>query len=245
MTIAKSETHPRVAILQSCYIPWKGYFDIIGSADIFVIYDDVQYSKNHWHNRNLIKTHSGTQWLTIPVSKGEGAFLPIDEVRISQSFAEKHWRAIEQSYARAPFLSHYKPMFENLYERASDMRSLSEVNYLFMEAITRFLGFNTRFVRSRTLASRGGQTERLVNICSELGATSYITGPSAADYMEQDRFAEAGIAIEWMDYAGYPVYKQLHGPFAHSVSILDLLFNTGPEAHKFMKAPTGDSVFQE
>jgi len=227
---------PRVAILQSCYLPWKGYFDIIGSVDVFVILDDVQYSKNHWHNRNLIKTATGSSWLTIPVSKAQGAFLPIDRVTIAQPFADKHWRSIKQAYARAPFMETVGRELEDLYRQAGELNLLTDINVLFLKALSNYLGLPTAFVRSSELNARGGQTERLVNICRELGAARYLSGPSAAAYIRQEEFDAAGIALEWMDYSGYPAYAQLHGDFVPAVSIVDLLLNIGPEARQYMKA---------
>ena len=229
MPTIKTEAR-RIAILQSCYLPWKGYFDIIGSVDVFVIYDDVQYSKNHWHNRNLVKTASGTTWLTIPVSKADSAFQPIDTVTIPHPFAEKHWRTIRQTYARAPFMAEVETLLYPLYERAADMTLLTDVNVLFLKAISAHLGFDTRFVRSSDLQAGGGQTERLINICRQLGGTRYLSGPAAASYIRQEEFDAAGIALEWMDYSGYRSYRQLYGDFVPAVSIVDLLLNTGPQA---------------
>lgn len=229
----------RVAILQSCYIPWKGYFDIIGSCDIFVVYDDVQYRKNHWHNRNIIKTQHGTKWLTVPVSKAGSAFAPIDSVRIAEKFAETHWRTIAQSYSRAPFFPRYGPMLEALYKEAEAIDHLSSLNILFLKAISSELGFDTRFVLSSTLEASGGKTDRLVEICRKLQATNYLSGPSATAYLETGKFDDAGIVLQWMDYSGYPEYKQLHGGFEHAVSIIDLLMNVGPQARNFMKAQGG------
>lgn len=236
MPITKTEAR-RIAILQSCYIPWKGYFDIIGSVDIFVVYDDVQYSKNHWHNRNLIKTPAGTTWLTIPVSKAEGAFQPIDKVTISQPFADKHWRTIKQNYARAPFMSTLGAQLEALYAEAAGMTRLTDINLLFLKTLSAYLGFETQFVLASELEARGGQTERLVRICQELGAARYLSGPAAANYIRQEEFQAAGIALEWMDYSGYPAYRQSHGDFVSAVSIIDLLLQMGPEARSHMKAP--------
>ena len=227
----------RVAILQSAYIPWKGYFDIIGSVDRFVIYDDVQYSKNHWHNRNLIKTKSGTQWLTIPVSKGGSSFQAIDQVVIAQPFVQKHWRSIEHSYRRAPFFETYRAWLAGLYEAVGELDHLSAINRLFLEAICERLDIKTQFVTASEMGINGGQTERLVDICRALGATTYLTGPSAQSYLDVGMFDAAGIAVEWMDYADYPEYGQMHGPFDHAVTILDLLLNVGPEARAYMKSP--------
>ncbi len=225
----------RVAILQSCYIPWKGYFDIIGASDIFVLYDDVQYSKNHWHNRNIIKGKDGPHWLTVPVSKASGSFQNIETVTIAQSFAAKHWKTIVQSYARAPFFAALAKQFEDLYAQAERLERLSEVNFLFIEAISRMLGFQTRFIWSNSLAPEGLKSDRVLSICRQLNATSYLSGPSAQSYLDVESFADAGVEVQWMDYAGYPEYPQLHGPFSHQVSVIDLIFNTGERAGQFLK----------
>jgi hypothetical protein len=232
-----SSAGKRAAILQSCYIPWKGYFDIIGMVDVFVIYDDVQYSKNHWHNRNLIKTQHGLKWLTVPVSKTDGAHQTIDRMRVAGAFAQKHWETINQAYARAPFYGLYRDKFAALYREAADLERLSALNELFLKAISAELGFETEFVWSSELAVPEGRTERLVEICRKVGATTYLSGPSAASYLETTQFDAAGIGVEWMDYTGYPQYQQLHGGFEHGVSIIDLLMNAGPEARRFMKSP--------
>ncbi len=230
-------TGKRVAILQSAYIPWKGYFDIIGMVDEFVVYDDVQYSKNHWHNRNLIKTQHGLKWLTVPVSKAEGAHQTIDSVRLPRPFADKHWTSVREAYARAPHFAHFAPMVEALYKEARGIGSLSELNLLFLRAIATALGLGTTFTISSGLRVAGERTERLVGICRALGASTYLSGPSAQSYLDVGAFAAAGIAVEWMDYGGYPEYPQLHGAFEHTVSIIDLMFTTGPDARRYMKTP--------
>jgi hypothetical protein len=228
----------KIAILQSCYLPWKGYFDIIGSVDVFVVYDDVQFRKNHWHNRNLIKTHQGMRWLSVPVSKPEGIRTPIRDIRLAGRFAEKHWRSIEQAYARATAFERYGPALKSLFETAEGLDRLTPLNLFFINAITKILGFNTEIVMAETLNIPGHRTERLVGICKALGATSYLSGPAAKTYLDVAEFDRAGVTVEWMDYSGYASYGQLHGPFVHEVSILDLLLNVGERAIDFMKAGT-------
>jgi hypothetical protein len=227
----------RVAILQSCYVPWKGYFDIIGSVDVFIVYDDVQYAKAHWHNRNQILTSSGPRWMTIPVLTRGDRFQPIDEVKVSQPFAEKHWRSLEHNYGRAAHWGAHRDWLRDLYDRAGAMTGLSEINLMFMRAISRQLGFETEFILSRELGVGGGQTERLIKLCHAVGGTSYLSGPSAAAYIEAAQFEAAGVALEWMRYDGYRPYNQLFAPFTHAVSILDLMLNEGPAARSYMKAP--------
>ncbi|MEA2942645.1 MAG: hypothetical protein QOD09_3174 [Bradyrhizobium sp.] len=226
----------RAAILQSCYIPWKGYFDIIAMVDVFVIYDDVKYSKNHWHNRNLIKTQHGLKWLTVPVSRRPDAIDSIDNMRIARPFAHKHWRSIAQAYARAPFFRKYSERLEACFKRAGSLDNLSAVNVLFIKTLCEELGIRTEIVWSRDLEARGTPTERLVNICREIGANIYLSGPSAKAYIDEAEFTKSSVGLEWMDYSRYARYSQLHGPFAHGVTVLDLILNEGPDARTFLKS---------
>lgn len=231
----------RVAILQSCYIPWRGYFDIIGMSDVFVVYDDVQYSKNHWHNRNKIKTANGSHWLTIPVSLPNGLHTTIDKVE-ARAFAGKHWASISQAYARAPCFGQESQWVKDLLSEAGKHHLLSDVNVMLLSEISRKLGITTRFVPSSQLRIEGDQTGRLVDICKHLGARTYLSGPAAKAYLQTDHFSEAGIAVEWMDYAGYPEYPQQHGAFDPAVSIIDLILNTGPDARRFLKLAADSSA---
>jgi hypothetical protein len=226
----------RAAILQSCYIPWKGYFDIIAAVDVFVIYDDVKYSKNHWHNRNLIKTQHGLKWLTVPVSRDHDNNGSIDSMRITGPFADRHWRSIAQSYARAPFFRNYSEKLESCFKKAANLDNLSAVNILFLKTLCEELGIGTEIVSSRDLTAQGSRTERLANICREVGASIYLSGPAAKAYLDNEVFAKSGIGVEWMDYSSYPHYSQLHGTFAHGVTILDLILNKGPDARNFLKS---------
>jgi hypothetical protein len=224
----------RICIIQSNYIPWKGFFDLIGRCDEYVIFDRVQYARRHWHNRNRIKTANGVQWLTIPVATRGRFEQPIDEVEIEQTgagkhWAEKHWRALELAYRRAPFFEVLAPDVKRLYERAGPLTRLTEVNEIFLRGIAGLLGLKTRITRDTAYPSSGVKTDRLLGIARAAGADRYLSGPSARDYFDEATFRSAGIATEWMDYDGYPEYPQLHGRFEHAVTVLDLLFNTGPE----------------
>lgn len=225
-----------VVILQPSYIPWRGYFDQIARADIFIFYDDVQYDKHGWRNRNQIKTAQGKQWLTIPVhSGGVTQGIPIKDVKIdwSKPWAKNHWKALQISYARAPYFHAYAPLLEPFYQRQDVY--LADFTIELTIALARELGnSHTRFMRSSGLPGIDGQkTERLIQILTRVGASHYISGPSARDYIEQEQFDRAGISLEYMQYA-YPEYPQLHPPFDPQVSVLDLLFMTGPEASKFI-----------
>ena len=224
----------RVAIIQSNYIPWKGYFDIINMVDEFILYDDRQYTKRDWRNRNLIKTAHGLRWLTIPV-KVKGRFEQrIDETLIDDaSWRDQHWRTIAQEYAGAPHFKEHRDAFGDLYAGATFER-LSDVNRHFIEGACAILGITTRLAWSTDYEARGDRTERLVSLCQASGATEYLSGPAARSYIDEALFRDAGVALTYMDYAGYPEYPQLHGGFEHGVSILDLIFNAGPDATRYM-----------
>jgi WbqC-like protein family len=225
----------RVAIVQSSYIPWKGYFDLIAGVDEFVLYDDVQYTRRDWRNRNRIKTPAGPRWLTIAVNAKGRYRHPIDEIEVSDArWPERHWDAIRQSYSRAPCFEVYEHELEQLYLETREPL-LSRVNERFLRAICRLLGISTAISRSDGHAASAGRTARLVALCQRAGATDYVSGPAAKDYLEEDLFAEAGIAVTFVDYGRYREYPQLYPPFEHRVSIVDLLLHTGQDAPSFMK----------
>jgi hypothetical protein len=225
-----------VVILQPSYIPWRGYFHQISRADLFIFYDDVQYDKHGWRNRNQIKTAQGKQWLTIPVhSGGVTQGVPIKDVKIdwSKPWAANHWKALMFSYAKAPCFRQYASLFEPFYQRHDEL--LADFTIDLMVALARELGIShTKFMRSSEIPGIDGQkTDRLIQILTKVGATHYISGPSARDYIEQDKFDAAGITLEYIVY-DYPEYSQLYPPFDPQVSALDLLFMTGPDALKFI-----------
>ena len=219
----------KVAVIQSNYIPWRGYFDIIHDADLFIFHDDLQYTKNDWRNRNRIKLPGGPDWLTIPAGSNENRLICEVELQ-SDDWQKKHWRLIAQHYSRAPHFASYKGFLEDFY-LVRTWRNLSVLNqHLIRHISTEFLGIHTRFADSRTYAPAGKKLDRLLDLVSKAGASTYLSGPAAKDYIDPARFAELGIDLAWKDYAGYPEYPQRFPPFEHGVSILDLLFNTGPDA---------------
>jgi len=218
-----------VVILQSNYIPWKGYFDLMHDADEFILFDDRQYTRQDWRNRNQVKAGSGRQWLTIPVVGKFGQ--RIDETMIAdRAWASGHWNRLAQLYRRAPHFRSYADQVEALYRAAANEPMLSLVNRLFLQGIGNLLGLNTRLRWSSEFPSVEGKTEVLVALCKTTGATRYVSGPAAREYIEEDLFDQAGIELLFKSYAGYPEYSQLYPPFAHGVTILDLLFNIGPDA---------------
>lgn len=223
----------KVAILQSNYIPWKGYFDMIAAVDEFVLYDDVQFTKNDWRNRNRIKTQNGVQWLSVPA--GQDISRLIREVELKDHrWQAKHWSTLVHSYKRAPCFDSIAAGLEPLY-LGREYSHLSQLNRTLIEFVAGQLGIRTRISNSWDYTLVGGQSERLVNLCEQAGASEYISGPSARNYLDESLFADRGIKVTWFDYGGYPEYPQLWGEFEHAVSILDLLFNCGGDAPRYMK----------
>lgn len=211
-------------ILQPSYVPWRGYFDLIHDADVFVFYDDVQYDKHGWRNRNRIKTAHGTQWLTIGTSASEKVLIK-DALVAQKDWARKHVSTLRQSYARAPFLGETLAVFEGIVEKGHS--HLAALTIELTIALARHLGITqTAFARSSELGVGGGKTERLVNIVRHVGCERYVSGPSARDYLEPARFEQANIQLDYKVYA-YPEYAQLHPPYDPAVSVLDLLFMHG------------------
>ncbi|MFD2643984.1 WbqC family protein [Pseudomonas japonica] len=221
-----------IAILQSNYIPWKGYVDMIACVDEFIFYDEMQYTKNDWRNRNKIKTPQGLQWLSVPV--GGAIHRRICDVTVSDSrWAVRHWNTLEANYRRSPFFDEISGWLRPLY--TSGLDNLSEINQALLGAICNYLGISTRLSRSTDYVLEGDKTERLINLCKQAGATEYVTGGAARAYLEEGLFAREGIKVTYFDYSGYPDYAQLWGDFVHEVSVLDLLFNCGPNAATYMK----------
>ena len=225
----------RIAILQSNYIPWKGYFDLINMVDEFILFDDAQYTKNDWRNRNVIKTNQGLRWLTIPTNK-ENLHQRIKDTKISdQRWRKKHWASLAQSYSKTPYFSHYKEIFAPLFLEARD-EYLSEINYRFISVINEILGIGTPIRWSSELDMINGRTERLLHICKQCGASEYVSGPAAKSYFDLELANKNQVQVTWIDYHGYREYSQLYPPFEHNVTILDLIFNTGCNATKFLKS---------
>lgn len=226
----------KIAIVQSNYIPWKGYFDILNLVDEFILFDDTQYTRRDWRNRNRIKTASGVKWLTIPVEVKGKYYQKIKDVIISDpSWNRKHWNTIIHNYARARYFGQYKDIFEELYLNCTE-KYLSRINYRFLVAICMLVGIKTKITWSMNYHLSDGKTERLVDICKQCGASEYLSGPSAGTYIQPKLFAQAGIKLTFMDYSGYREYPQLYPPFTHRVSIIDLILNSGSDARKYLRS---------
>lgn len=226
-----------MSIVQSAYIPWRGYFDLIGLADEFVLYDVVAYSKNSWRNRNRILAQEGAQWLTIPVKTAGRFGAPIDSIEVAdRRWALRHWKSIAGCYARAPHFHTYHDLLRDLYEQAAAERLLSRVNELFLRRLAEVLGILTPIRRADEFDLPDDRILRLVAICEQAGADAYLTGPAARAYLSEEPFRERGIVVNWMDYSGYRPYRQCWDhPFVPDVSVLDLLLNEGPESLRWLK----------
>ena len=225
----------KTAIVQSNYIPWKGYFDIIALVDEFIIFDDVQYTSRDWRNRNIIKTPQGPLWLSIPVIS-KNSRQKINQIKVAdKSWAKNHWETIRRNYTKSTYFEKYKDCFESIYSELTEYDFLSEINLRLIKEINKILGISTIISDSKDYNLIEGKTERLLQLCIDSGAGEYVSGPAAKEYLDGNLFKDAGICLTWMDYDGYSEYTQLNPPFIHGVSVLDLIFNEGENAVKFMK----------
>ncbi|TPH17212.1 hypothetical protein EPA86_05050 [Litorilituus lipolyticus] len=223
----------KIAISQSNYIPWKGYFDLINSVDVFVLYDSAQYTKNDWRNRNLLMSKRGKQWLSIPVHHSTS--LQIKQIQTADNiWWKKHWKTIEQLYCKAKFFELYRQPLCDLYHSLETEMSLSKINYKFILFVNKVLGIETEICFDDTFEHGSGQSEKLLAICQQLQATTYVSAPAAKSYLNESIFEEKNIHVSWFEYMSYPEYDQLGYQFEHTVSILDLLFNEGPRAKYYM-----------
>lgn len=225
----------KIAILQSNYIPWKGYFDLIAAVDEFVIFDDMQYTKRDWRNRNKIKTDQGLRWLTVPVEVKGKFHQKIKDTQICETdWAKKHWSTLVHHYSKVKHFDAVAAWLKPLYLN-NHYTTISELNIVFMKKICEVLGIDIIFKNSWDYDLAPGKTEKLLNICLQAGADEYFSGPSAKGYLDEDLFRRNGIKVTWFNYDVYLEYPQLWGDFVHEVTVLDLLFNCGNEAGQYMK----------
>ena len=225
-----------VVIMQPGYIPWLGFFELLAQSDVFVLYDNVQYDKNGWRNRNRIKTPNGPLWLTVPVTLPNGLKTKINEARIVQDgWRKKHIGSIAQFYRQAPFLKEYFPEFKDLLEQKWE--TLIDLDIAAIKLFQKWLGNSSEIVRASDLGiDEADKVERLINIVRHLGGNRFYEPAGGATYIKEaelKRFQEAGIQFEFQRYI-HPTYRQLHGEFTPCLSILDLLLNEGPESSKIL-----------
>lgn len=229
----------RVVVLQPTYLPWMGYLGMVDLADIFVFYDDVQFSVQSWQQRNKIKTAQGWIWLTVPVVRQFGSTINDTRINNITNWNKKHWESIKQSYSKAPFFEKYALIFQGVYE--NEWEYLADLNISLIKKTAEILGLETKFMVSSELKSEGVKTERLMNILNKIGATEYISGPGARDYIEVDKFKENSVKLYWYEYQ-HPVYPQIRGEFIPYLSVIDLLFNTGDEALRYIREGSQDAL---
>ncbi len=222
----------RLAVLQSNYVPWKGYFDLMAMSDLFIVYDSVQYTKNDWRNRNLIPTRSGAVWLTIPVATAGMAEQAINEAVINdRRWARKHWTTISQTYAKGPHFSRVRDQWAQCFEEAGSLEKIHDVNVQFLTMLAGQLSIDTPILDDREFEIRPDTpTGKLLQLCQQVGADRYVTGAAGLNYLEVERFHTEGIAIDVIEYDHYPIYSQVSDQFRHDVSVLDLLASVGTEA---------------
>jgi hypothetical protein len=224
-----------IAIVQSNYLPWIGYFDFVNSVDEFVLYDEVQYTRGDWRNRNKIATPSGVQWLTIPLRTKGNYSEPICNMEVSgDDWSEAHWKSLSRNYRRSSHFDEIASEFEPLYKNL-DMHLLSEINFTITSQILKKIGIRTVLSDSRSYISDKGKTQRLLGICLAAGASKYVSGPTARSYLDQGLFEEHGVEVEYFSYPSYPTYGQVWGEFVPNLSIIDVLFNCGWDLGRFFE----------
>jgi hypothetical protein len=224
----------RVAILQSNYIPWKGVFDLIDRVDAFVFFEDVDFTKRDWRTRNFIKTQNGRELLTVPVKKmPRGA--KINEIEISEdgNWRRKHEIAIRTAYGKAAYFKDFSFLIDEIFANV-DQKSLSQFNIRVTKLICEVLGINADFYDSSNILSTGSSDDKLISICEALNADVYLSGPAAKVYIEESKFHSSNIKLEYITYS-YQRYSQLFGSFDHYVSVLDLIFNCGPDSRELIR----------
>lgn len=235
-----SKNNKLIAICQPNYIPWKGYFDNINYVDELIVDDYVQFTRRDWRNRNKIKTQHGTSWLSIPVQSKGNFYQSISKVKTTNNlWRREHWETIRRNYSKANYFKQYKELFEYLYLGSSE-QMLTNINQMFTKEICSLLDIKTKFSHIQSYLynkeSYEDKTDRLIDICRKSNANKYLTGPAAKNFLNEEKFKSKGIEVIYFDYSEYPRYKQLYGSFEHEVSIVDLIFNTGPYVKDFMRS---------
>jgi hypothetical protein len=222
-----------VGIIQSNFLPWRGYFDFIREVDTFIILEDVQYTKRDWRNRNRLRSTDGrTQWLSVPVVAHRNT--KIDEATIDhqQGWPGKTIGFLEHNYGKAPYFNKYFGEIKSILQ--SDVRLLADLNFQLIKAICGWLNIETELLRSSKLASAGVREAKLISLVKSVNGSKYLSGPAAKDYIIEDNWRDNHIELAYKNYDGYPVYSQIVEPFVPDVSIIDLLFMAGDDAPDFI-----------
>ena len=220
-------------MLQPNYIPWKGVFDIIDRVDTFVFYDDVQYTKRDWRNRNKIKTPQGDQWLSVPVKASRNQLISEVLIDTETDWQKKHLKTLTLNYKKSPFFKEYDYLLEEIYEKKT-WKNISELNIFATKILAKSLDISTNWINASDLQVSGGKDgEKVIKICKQFSANYFLNGPSSKSFMDDHKFKDANIELAFMDYQ-YTEYDQLYPPFSHFVTVLDVIFNCGPDARKYI-----------
>lgn len=219
----------KIAIVQSNYIPWVGYFHMIDSVDEFILFDDVQYTKRDWRNRNIIKTSQGSLKLTIPVLSKGNFYQKIKETKISNpDWGQNHWETLRVNYRRSKYFEEIEKLIKPIYLE-NNFEKLSDVNEILIKEICNYLNITTKISNTSDYKIKDGKTERLIDLCIQAEGEEYVSGPAAKVYIKEELFNDAKISLSWFEYHKYDKYPQLWGDFIENLSIIDLLFNCGHE----------------
>lgn len=222
----------KLVVLQPGYLPWLGFFDQMHWADIFVVYDDVQYTKNDWRNRNRIKGTNGPQWLTVPVHFHLGNLIKDVALHQDKRWVESHVKSLQFAYAKGKYFDDYFPQIKKLIKAPHER--LIDLDMTLIMYLKGTLGIDTQVLYSSRMEAKGSKSQRLINICHECSATQYLTGDAARDYLDVKLFEDNGIEVRYHHYK-HPEYPQLFGDFVPHLSVVDLLFNCGPESLDYLK----------
>lgn len=219
----------RISIIQPGYLPWLGFFELMYNCDLFVIFDDVQYTKKDWRSRNRIRSKNGWLWLTVPVLTKGKRFQLISEARINYStnWQLKHLRTLEINYHKAKYFKEYFCSFKEILSRKHDyLINLDlEIIYWFSQG----LGIDRPVLKSSTLKTSGKREERIIEICKKLGARELYDSKAASFFLNAEDFKNEGINVIFQDYS-HPVYTQVYKPFVPYMSTIDLLFSHGADS---------------
>lgn len=225
----------KIAMLQPNYLPWKGVFDLIDQVDVFVFYDDVQYTKRDWRNRNKIRTNNGDIWLSVPVISSRGDLICDVKINNESDWQKKHYQTIKTNYSKAPHFDEYSYLIDDIYLN-NKWDYLNDLDIFATKIIATALGIQCKWVKASDLNISGAKDgEKIIKICKKLECDYFINGPASKEFMNEELFKHENISLNYIEYS-YPEYTQLQKPFNHYVSVLDLIFNCGSESIKLIRS---------
>lgn len=213
-------------ISQSNYIPWRGFIDLIRQSDVYIIYDSMQFTKNDWRNRNLIRLNDKEHWLSVPC--GSSISRSIDEVKpTNANWYIKHAQTLKHSYSKSPYWKKYGEELLTVYQGLAD-KTLSEVNEILLRYILEVEGITTKIIRDVSLMDREyilqlDKSERLAEICKLIEVSSYLSAPAGKNYLNKIPFIEKSIEVSFYEYPQYLSYT----PFDRELSWIDTLMYKG------------------